>query len=478
MRSIRRLATLIARMRGLAGDTRGATAIWFGLAALSIAMLTFGGLDFARATAEKVRIQNALDAAVLLAARAGQLDNAKLDALGDSAFASQLQGSGSYAKTVSATFTNGDNDSVVGVATAKIDTLVMGLLSYEQFTVGAYTRVKRGQNASLELALVLDTTASMSGARLTSLKTAATNLVNTLTADPKANVKIAVIPFAQYVNTGVSRRNEPWMKVPADWVEDVPSKCTTQTTKTTCQTQKYACVKYNDGVPYNSTCSKNVNCVTVTLKPPVTTCTKPSKVTHKYNGCTGSPDYPKNVSDSDSSRRYPGFLDLTCGSQLTPLTTNMSTVRSAITALTATGETYIPSGLAWGFNIVSSPIPFTEAAPYNPAGVNENPRKAIVLMTDGQNTKLMTKSNGRHDTNPSGVATEANTYTKELCKNIKAAKIDIYTVAFQVTDSTIKTILQECASGPSYYFDAADAGALNKAFTEISLSLRSLFIAE
>jgi Flp pilus assembly protein TadG len=478
MRSIRRLATLIARMRGLAGDTRGATAIWFGLAALSIAMLTFGGLDFARATAEKVRIQNALDAAVLLAARAGQLDNAKLDALGDSAFASQLQGSGSYAKTVSATFSNGDSDSVVGVATAKVDTLILGLLSFDYLTVGAYTKVKRGQNDSLELALVLDTTGSMSGARLTSLKTAATNLVNTLTADARANVKIAVVPFAQYVNTGVARRNEPWMNVPADWTQDVPGSCWTQTTKTTCQTQAFACVKYNDGVPYNSTCYKNVNCVTVTLKPPITHCSKAYKVTHKYYGCTGSPAYPRNVSDSDPTRRYPGFLDLGCGSQLTPLTTNMTTVRSAITALKATGETYIPSGLAWGFNVISNPIPFTEAAPYNPAGINENPRKAIVLMTDGQNTKLMTKSNGRHDTNPSGVATEANTYTKELCKNIKAAKIDVYTVAFQVTDSTIKTILQECASGPSYYFDAADAGALNKAFTEISLSLRSLFIAE
>jgi glucan-binding YG repeat protein len=99
-------------------------------------------------------------------------------------------------------------------------------------------------------------------------------------------------------------------------------------------------------------------------------------------------------------------------------------------------------------------------------------------MTDGQNTKLMTKSNGRHDANPTGVATEANTFTKELCANIKAAKIDVYTVAFQVTDDTIKTILKDCASGPSYYFDAADAGALNKAFAEISLSLRSLFIAE
>jgi len=475
---MRTIAELAKQLRRLAGDDRGASAIWFGIAALTISVLVFGGLDVARASAEKTRIQNALDAAVLLAARAGQQTDAQLEVIGDTTFAAQLAGSKGYAKSVSATFSNGPNDSVVGVATAKLDAVILNLFTDDEIVVGADTRVKRGRGDSLELALVLDTTGSMSGARLTSLKTAATNLVTTLTADPKAKVKIAVAPFGQYVNTGISRRNEAWMNVPADWTETVTPKCTTQTTKTTCQTQTYACVNYNDGVPYNATCSRNINCVTVALKPPITTCPAAYKVNHKYSGCTGSPAYPKNVTDNDTTRRYPGFLDLTCGSELTPLTSNMTTVKAAIKALTASGETYIPSGLAWGFNMISNPIPFTEAAPYGAGGVNSKPRKAIVLMTDGQNTKQMNKSNGKHDVTPSGVATESNTYTKELCKNIKAAKIDVYTVAFQVTDETIKTILKDCASGPSSYFDAADAAALNAAFSEISLSLRSLYIAQ
>jgi len=472
------LRRLSARAAALVRDSRGATAIWFGLAALAITVLVFGGIDVARASAEKTRIQNALDAAVLLAARAGTQTDAQLEVIGDNAFVAQLQGSKGFAKTTSSTFSNGPNDSVVGVATAKLDAVILNLFTDDELIVGAETKVNRGQGNSVELVLVLDTTGSMSGTKLTDLKTAATNLVTTLTADPKAKVKIAVAPFGQYVNTGVSRRNESWMNVPADWTETITPKCTTQTTKTTCQTQTYACVKYNDGVPYNSTCSRNVNCVTVTLKPPITTCPAPYNVTHKYYGCTGSPAYPKNVQDSDTTRRYPGFLDLTCGSELTPLTSNVTTVKDAIKALKAAGETYIPSGLAWGFNLVSSPIPFTEAAAYSANGQNTNPRKAIVLMTDGQNTKQMNKSNGKHDVTPSGVATEANTYTTELCNNIKAAKIDVYTVAFQVTDTTIKTILKNCATGPSAYFDATDAAALNAAFGEIALSLRSLYIAQ
>jgi len=192
---MRTIAELAKQLRRLAGDDRGASAIWFGIAALTISVLVFGGLDVARASAEKTRIQNALDAAVLLAARAGQQTDAQLEVIGDTTFAAQLAGSKGYAKSVSATFSNGPNDSVVGVATAKLDAVILNLFTDDEIVVGADTRVKRGQGDSLELALVLDTTGSMSGARLTSLKTAATNLVTTLTADPKAKVKIAVAPL-------------------------------------------------------------------------------------------------------------------------------------------------------------------------------------------------------------------------------------------------------------------------------------------
>lgn len=478
MRSKHNPLNSATRLRALARDIRGMTAVWFSLSALPIAVLVLGGIDVARASSQRALIQSALDGAALMAARSGQLKNEELDAIGDAAFQAQLQASGSAVNTVTSTFSNGENDSVIGVATAKVDTLGLGLLQINYFNIGAFTEVKRGQNDSLELALVLDTTGSMSGARLASLKTAATNLVNTLTADPKANVKIAVVPFAQYVNTGVERRNEPWMSVPADWVQSVKGSCWTQTHNTTCKVKHFACVKYNDGVPYDSTCSSNYDCVSTPLNPPKKHCNNDYTVNHTYRGCTGSPAYPRNVSDSDPTRRYPGYLNVNCGSVLTPLTTNMTTVKNAISALSAAGETYIPSGLAWGFNVISSPVPFTEAAPYGAGGANSNPRKAIVLMTDGQNTQRMNHGNGMHNVNAVSNATEPNNYTKELCNNIKEKNIDVYTVAFQVTDNTIKTILKDCASGPSHYFDASDSAALNKAFADISLSLRSLFVAQ
>ena len=116
---------LSARAAALVRDRRGATAIWFGLAALAITVLVFGGIDVARASAEKSRIQNALDAAVLLAARAGTQTDAQLEVIGDNAFAAQLQGSKGFARTTSSTFRNGPNDSVVGEATGKLDAVIL-----------------------------------------------------------------------------------------------------------------------------------------------------------------------------------------------------------------------------------------------------------------------------------------------------------------------------------------------------------------
>ena len=375
-----------------------------------------------------------------------------------------------------------DGTSVTGTATAKIAPIFVELPVTGPKAISAHTKVMRAVNTTLELALVLDTTGSMSGSKLTTLKTASKSLVTTLTNDKGAEVKIAVVPFANYVNVGVARRLEPWLNVPNDYDQTVPGKCTTKTETTTCQSETYSCTKYNDGVPYQSTCSRTIpgSCVTKTLNPPQTTCTKDSVTRHKFSGCVGSPAYPKNVTDNDPLRIYPGYLDLTCGTELTTLTDKAPQIISAINALSASGETYIPAGLAWGFNALSSAQPLTDAQPYDKAGPNKKPRKVLVLMTDGENTKLMRTSNGKHDISPGtgNPATQANTFTTELCNNIKAEKIELYTVAFEVGDPDAKALVAACATDKDHYFEANDAAALISAFEAIAAALQNLFIAQ
>jgi hypothetical protein len=100
-------------------------------------------------------------------------------------------------------------------------------------------------------------------------------------------------------------------------------------------------------------------------------------------------------------------------------------------------------------------------------------------MTDGQNTMKVNAANGTHTAVAGGTrATQAETYTAELCTNIKAQKIEVFTVAFQVDDQTTKTMLQTCATDASHYFDATDSAALTASFKKIADALRNVYIAQ
>jgi len=458
-------------------DERGAAAIIFALALLVLAPMTLGLVDVYMVSTQKAQLQDALDAATLFAASSTATTSAEADKVGDKALTSNLVLPAGVT-LVASTFTL-TADKVTGYAEITAPGIAPAV--WPHGNIKANAEVLRGRDQRVELVLVLDTTASMSGQKMTDMKAAATKLVNTMSADPQAKLKIGVVPFAQYVNTGISRRNQTWMTVPADYVQNVPAgACTTQTTTTTCQAQNYSCTKYSDGIPYTGTCTNWINCVTKPLNPPKTTCPAAYTVNHVYSGCTGSPTYPKNVQDSDATRKYPGYLDLTCASELLPLTNNFATVKTKISSLTAAGDTYIPAGLAWGLNVISNPVPFTEGEVYDASGRNLEPRKAIVLMTDGANSKLMNAGNGRHDGNPAAgqPAVQANTYTAELCTNIKAQKIEVFTVAFQVPDAAAKTMLQTCATDAQHYFDATDAAALDASFAAIAQAMRAIYIAK
>ena len=100
LRPTYKLLGQVKRLRAFTRDIRGMTAVWFGLSILPVALLVFGGIDMARASSEKVLLQNALDSAVLMAARSGQLGDSELDAMGDAALQAQLQVSGSGSSTV------------------------------------------------------------------------------------------------------------------------------------------------------------------------------------------------------------------------------------------------------------------------------------------------------------------------------------------------------------------------------------------
>jgi len=469
--AVRRSVRSVRKVGGFGTAIDGGVALVFALTFIVVVVAALAQIDIARAFIARGVLQDALDASTLAAARSDSQKSEDIEALGDKFIAVHLGERPGLKLTGSEFLLSGDK--VLARATAEVTPYFLdAIMGGGGMKVSAESDVLRGVSQPVELALVLDTTGSMSGAKLSSLKAAAKKMVEGL-MESEGHVKVAVIPFGQYVNVGVSRRNAAWMNVPSDYSQTETPSCWTQTTAQTCSYEKYACVKYNDGVPYKSTCSKAVNCTTKSINPPIKHCPAPYTSNFKFYGCVGSPTYPKNVQDSDPYRKYPGFLNLTCGSEMTVLTDKRQKALSAIAALSASGQTYIPSGLAWGFNALSPQAPLEESAAYDKAGPNRKPRKVLVLMTDGANTKTM-QSNGRHD---GGQGAQANSYTAELCNNIKAEAIEIFTVAFEITDATVQGLMKTCASDAANYFDATNSAALDSAFQTIAAAIRDLRIA-
>jgi Flp pilus assembly protein TadG len=492
MRIVKQAARSVSFLRRFARDRDGVTALTFALCAMLLLCVTFAAIDAARFSAARVELQDTLDSAILAAGVTNATDSATLNKVGGAYMAGQLAASPNLLNA-KVTFTPGAK-SVSGVATADVDPIFMDLFTRSLVHLEVHSEVVRGQDQTLELAMVLDTTGSMSGTKIATLKTAASSLVTkVLNGNTKGEVKIGIVPFAQYVNMGVASRNESWASVLADY--STSQTTTTQTTTTTpscikstsCATQTpYDCSTTNDGVVTPKTCYKGTSCTKIMYNPcpgPVTTpgTTTTTTTPYVFKGCYGSPAYPQNVRDSDLSRRYPGMMNVSCSTQVTPLNYNATTLTNAITALSASGNTYIPAGLAWGFNMLSPQTPITDAAAYDAKGPNRKPRKVLLLMTDGANTKLMTASTGDHNGNPAtgARALQTDTWTTELCNNIKAQKIEVYTVAFDIgSDTVARDLVRTCATDAAHFYDAADSTELIAAFDAIAASLQALHISK
>jgi hypothetical protein len=315
--------------------------------------------------------------------------------------------------------------------------------------------------------LVLDVTGSMSGDKIVTLRKAATDFVNAVIDGE--GVRVGVVPFSNYVNIGTENRTLDGFDIPAD-----TRVCTTQTvntTKTTCTGFVWKTC-YNDGVPYQ--CKQNTGCTTVVTG----TKEQQSCTGSVWTGCVGSREPPLNAQDSDPATAIPGVLNSCNKSKMVRLTDNKTALLNAIKNLNASGSTYIPGGLMMGWHALSPLDPLPDGSAYE---ADVPPVRAIVLMTDGENTVSKTNKKPTHGGSSQSAA---DTLTKTLCANIKQeatvesrAAIQMFTIAFQIDDDATRDMLEDCADEGNYY-NATDSDDLIAAFEEIVGRLSRLRLVE
>jgi len=203
-----------ANRRRLVKDVRGNVAVLFGLGLIPIVLGVGVAVDYGRALMVRERIQGAIDAATLAVGSWPGLSTGQMQAKAQEYFTANYVASNSLG-TVSPVHLSTSGNSIIVSASASVPTTFMRVVNIDHVDVGASTTVVVGMGTA-EVALALDNSGSMTGSKIAALKTAASNLVDTLyaaaqnsqEADP---IKIAVIPFAAGVNVGSQNANASWM---------------------------------------------------------------------------------------------------------------------------------------------------------------------------------------------------------------------------------------------------------------------------
>jgi Flp pilus assembly protein TadG len=176
-------------------DRRANVAQIFAIAAIPLLSMTGAVVDYTYGFRVRSLAQEALDAATLAGGKKVAGGQAAVQAEVDSFFASNLNGAISPVPTVTAVVTGA---TVTSTTSLSVRTRFLGVVGIDTLEFDLRSVVTSGIG-TLEVALVLDNSGSMSGSKISTLKTAASDLTTTLfnlgaTSTKTDPIKLAVVP--------------------------------------------------------------------------------------------------------------------------------------------------------------------------------------------------------------------------------------------------------------------------------------------
>lgn len=440
----------VSRFIGLAKREDGAVAVQFAMLLVPMAVMVFGAVDVSRASGEKARLQDALDAATLAAARSSETTDAGLKLVGDKVLVADL--AASKAALASSSY-HLEGTKIIATARTTMSTTIANLWMDGDMTVGATSEVTRSSN-NIEVALALDVTGSMAGSRITDLKAAAKDLVDLVVQDQQTPyyTKVALVPYSAAVNVGT-------------YAASVRGAVTTGT----CTTPGCASFKFTNASGSLKTFAIS-NCVT------------------ERAGAEAYTDAAPSV--AFLGRNYPSSANPCLSSTITPLSTDRAALKSKIDGLSAAGSTAGHIGLAWGWYMVSPNFASLWPTASQPAAYGaDRLLKVVVLMTDGAfNTTYCNGVISRDSGSGSGSSADhincnapngdAFSQARTLCANMKAQGVIIYTVGFDVgAAADAEAIVRECATDAEHVYLPSTGADLRTAFHAIGEDISRLRIS-
>ena len=506
-------------------DQKGSVAIIFAITLSVLALGVGGAIDFGRWSTARSKTSVALDAAVLAGART-------LLITGDESQA--VAAAQSYYNKNIATRLDVVNDTVnfavvdegtafSGTGNANLATTFLQIMGITQLPLVLdpaasfpKAKIKGGAGSNIEVAVMMDITGSMcddgegpctTGTKLDALKTAAKDLVNIVVQDQQSpyTSRVALVPFAKRIRVAPDGMGGSIMKTLTDldptwsgWHEVCVADGETSGNAGTEAGVSTSCATYD-----------SVYKTDLKIRPCVT-----DRFYDNPWGIDGTDDAPgigrwlnayngrRETVSLDSSNTPPTeHLGLTqedpadhynwnengdCSAdeanEILPLSSDKMQLKSRIDGLEADSVTAGALGTAFTWYMLSpkwASIWPTTAIPGSYADLTSlqasgQPmlRKVAVLMSDG----VFNSYRGWKDKDQQTVSD----FAKQLCTNMKAQGIEIYTVGFQLdqlpaAERTIaEDTLRSCGTDIQHFYNTINPEELQGAFRDIAVQLTAV----
>lgn len=425
-----------------------------------------------------------------------------------------------------ATFTLSGDGTVSGVIHAQVTPLVANMFLGGPIEVSATSEVKRSSK-SLEVALVLDTTGSMGGTRISDLRTAANDLVDLVVQDVQTPhyTKVAIVPYSQGVNagtyaetvrgaidtasasiTGATRTNPVVVTANAhgrsvgdkiyitgvSGMTQLNGKVYTISARTT-NTITLSGVNGTKFSNFSGSGGK-VFCANAGCRYYGFTAADGSAQVREYSSCVSERTGANAYTDAAPGtafvgRNYPSSGNTCITTGFMPLSANKTSLHALINSLTADGSTAGQIGIAWGWYMLSPNWgSLWPAAENRPAAYGTDELlKVAIIMTDGEfNTNYcngVIASDAGYGSSSNRIncnATNGSSFTQALalCTAMKAQGIIVYTVGFDIGSSaSVQNLVNNCATDSEHVYQPSTGTALKDAFRSIAQDIMKLRIS-
>ena len=422
------LKNLISSANTINRCERGSVAIMFGVSITVLCLMTGLAFDIGRAYSSKSKVSEAADAAALAAAKGIRLEGLTDDqaiALAKQVFAANLQyGSGRWTDVQSINVTI-DRTAKVDVASS-VKTTFAGLAGIAKIGAPA-SAAAIFESRDIEVGVQLDMTGSMKGSKIAALKDATNELVDIMLVNKPTGQKVRVgfAPFAAGVNAG------PYLKAVNGNRASV-NNCVYERQSTLHQLSDEAPLGFD---------------------------------AYKIKSDLAAPPYG-----------YGSIQDCPTNAEIVPLTDKPDVLKASISKFAASGSTAGQLGASWAWNLISPKWSSIWPSASAPAAYNEpNTDKIVILMTDGEYNTIGGVNWGDGSAN----AVAASKMSVDLCTNMKAAGVTVYTVGFKLSTAMSEDTLKACAgrqgsSSDGFFYGADDEEALKQAFRSIATNIMRL----